>query len=70
MPRLRIGCSGWNYQTWRGRDVYAYFNNDPDAVSTRDATRLRDLTFTAAGLERCHDGASHEGVRDEGAQSA
>lgn len=47
----------------RGRDVYAYFNNDPDAVSTRDATRLRDLTFTAAGLERCHDGSSHEGVR-------
>ena len=37
---------------WRqGRDVYAYFNNDPDAVSTRDATRLRDMTFGAAGLE-------------------
>ena len=24
-----------------GRDVYAYFNNDPDAVATRDARRLR-----------------------------
>jgi uncharacterized protein YecE (DUF72 family) len=23
------------------RDVYAYFNNDPDAVATRDARRLR-----------------------------
>jgi uncharacterized protein YecE (DUF72 family) len=34
----------------RGRDVYAYFNNDPDAVSTRDATRLRDMTFAAPHL--------------------
>ena len=36
---------------WRaGRDVYAYFNNDPDAVSTHDARRLRDRAFAAAGL--------------------
>ena len=35
---------------WRsGRDVYAYFNNDPDAVSTRDARRLRDHTLVEAG---------------------
>ena len=28
---------------WRaGRDVYAYFNNDPDAIATSDARRLRD----------------------------
>jgi uncharacterized protein YecE (DUF72 family) len=28
---------------WRaGRDVYAYFNNDPDAVATLDARALRD----------------------------
>jgi uncharacterized protein YecE (DUF72 family) len=37
---------------WRaGRDVYAYFNNDPDAVSTEDARRLRDRTLRAAGLQ-------------------
>jgi uncharacterized protein YecE (DUF72 family) len=36
---------------WRaGRDVYAYFNNDPDAVSTHDARRLGDMTHAAAGL--------------------
>jgi uncharacterized protein YecE (DUF72 family) len=36
---------------WRaGRDVYAYFNNDPDAVATHDARRLRDRTYAAAGL--------------------
>jgi uncharacterized protein YecE (DUF72 family) len=32
-----------------GRDVYAYFNNDPDAVSTGDARRLRDMTVAAIG---------------------
>jgi uncharacterized protein YecE (DUF72 family) len=38
---------------WRtGRDVYAYFNNDPEAVATHDARRLRDLTREAAGLAR------------------
>jgi uncharacterized protein YecE (DUF72 family) len=38
---------------WRaGRDVYGYFNNDPDAVATRDARRLRDLILAAA---RCVD---------------
>jgi uncharacterized protein YecE (DUF72 family) len=37
---------------WRhGRDVYAYFNNDPDAVATTDARRLRELTFAIAGLD-------------------
>jgi uncharacterized protein YecE (DUF72 family) len=36
---------------WRaGRDVYAYFNNDPDAVATHDARRLRDRTYATAGL--------------------
>jgi uncharacterized protein YecE (DUF72 family) len=36
---------------WRaGRDVYGYFNNDPDAVATHDARRLRDMTRAAAGL--------------------
>jgi uncharacterized protein YecE (DUF72 family) len=38
---------------WRaGRDVYAYFNNDPDAVSTHDARRLRERSVRAAGLGR------------------
>ena len=38
---------------WRaGRDVYVYFNNDPEAVATHDARRLRDLTRAAAGLAR------------------
>jgi uncharacterized protein YecE (DUF72 family) len=33
---------------WRaGRDVYAYFNNDPEAASTRDARRLRDIASPA-----------------------
>jgi uncharacterized protein YecE (DUF72 family) len=37
-------------RAWRaGRDVYAYFNNDPEAIATRDARRLRELTFAAAG---------------------
>jgi len=30
--------------------VYAYFNNDPDAVSTHDARRLRERAYGAAGL--------------------
>ena len=31
---------------WRaGRDVYAYFNNDPGAVATRNATSLRQKLF-------------------------
>ncbi len=50
----------------RGRDVYAYFNNDPDAVSTRDARRLRDMTFAAAGLA----GGGERGETYVGAQSA
>jgi uncharacterized protein YecE (DUF72 family) len=50
----------------RGRDVYAYFNNDPEAVSTRDARRLREMTFAAAGLGSRREG----GVRHVGAQSA
>jgi uncharacterized protein YecE (DUF72 family) len=34
---------------WRGgRDVYAYFNNDPEAISTRDAARLRERALAAA----------------------
>jgi uncharacterized protein YecE (DUF72 family) len=33
----------------RGRDVYAYFNNDPDAIATRDAIRLRALLDDAGG---------------------
>jgi uncharacterized protein YecE (DUF72 family) len=33
-----------------GRDVYAYFNNDPDAIATRDARRLRDRAFAEAGM--------------------
>jgi uncharacterized protein YecE (DUF72 family) len=29
-------------EQWQsGRDIYAYFNNDPDAVATMDAVRLR-----------------------------
>ena len=63
--------SGWARRLaaeWRqGRDVYAYFNNDPDAVSTGDARRLRHLTFAAAGLG---SGRGEEGVRHVGAQSA
>ena len=35
----------------RGRDVYAYFNNDPDAVATRDASRLREAIAAALGAE-------------------
>jgi uncharacterized protein YecE (DUF72 family) len=46
--------AGWAHRLaaeWRaGRDVYAYFNNDPDAVSTHDARRLRDRAYAAAGL--------------------
>jgi uncharacterized protein YecE (DUF72 family) len=31
-------------EEWRaGRDVFAYFNNDPEAVATKDAVRLRAL---------------------------
>ena len=46
------GWAGRLAAEWqRGRDVYAYFNNDPEAVSTHDARRLRDMTFAAAGLE-------------------
>jgi uncharacterized protein YecE (DUF72 family) len=44
---------------WRGgRDVYAYFNNDPDAIAPQDARRLQDLTLTAANLA----GRRHRGV--------
>jgi uncharacterized protein YecE (DUF72 family) len=50
----------------RGRDVYAYFNNDPDAVSTHDARRLRDMTFAAAGRR----GGLGQGDSYVGAQSA
>jgi uncharacterized protein YecE (DUF72 family) len=50
----------------RGRDVYAYFNNDPDAVSTHDARRLREMTFAAAGRR---DGLG-QGDSYVGAQSA
>jgi uncharacterized protein YecE (DUF72 family) len=61
-----VGCSGWNYKSWRGRlaaipigeldrwahvlaeqtaagrQVFAYFNNDPEAVATANALTLRD----------------------------
>jgi uncharacterized protein YecE (DUF72 family) len=50
----------------RGRDVYAFFNNDPDAVSTGDARRLRDLTRAAAGLSA----GRPAGNRHVGAHSA
>ena len=43
--------SGWAKRLvarWReGRDVYAYFNNDPDAVATQNAETLRRFTATA-----------------------
>jgi uncharacterized protein YecE (DUF72 family) len=33
---------------WRdGRDVYAYFNNDPEAIATHDARRLREQVGAA-----------------------
>ena len=52
---------------WRaGRDVYAYFNNDPDAVSTHDARRLRDRTFAEGGMPA----GPTTGMTCVGAQSA
>jgi uncharacterized protein YecE (DUF72 family) len=30
-------------QTQEGRRVFAYFNNDPDAVATANALTLRDM---------------------------
>jgi uncharacterized protein YecE (DUF72 family) len=43
---------------WRGgRDVYGYFNNDPEAVATHDARRLREMTRAAAGLDATAAGA-------------
>ena len=37
-------------RAWRGgRDVYAYFNNDPDAVATRNARTLRRLVAARMG---------------------
>ena len=50
--------SGWAKRLvarWReGRDVYAYFNNDPDAVATQNAETLR--RFTAAAVSRSSSG--------------
>ena len=35
----------WLIAEWRrGIDVYAYFNNDPEATAVRNAQRLREFT--------------------------
>ena len=48
-------------EAWRGgRDVYAYFNNDPDAVATRNARSLRRAVRRLLGsaLEPRHGACS------------
>jgi uncharacterized protein YecE (DUF72 family) len=50
----------------RGRDVYAYFNNDPEAISTGDARRLRQMTLAEAG----RDDKRRARTRFAGARSA
>jgi uncharacterized protein YecE (DUF72 family) len=50
---------------WRsGRDVYAYFNNDPDAVATHDAQRLRDRAIAEAdGVDAPETSSTGRGAR-------
>jgi uncharacterized protein YecE (DUF72 family) len=38
-----------------GRDVFAYFNNDPDAVATRNARELRSLVDRRLGISSAAD---------------
>ncbi|HUK35456.1 MAG TPA: DUF72 domain-containing protein, partial [Vicinamibacterales bacterium] len=44
--RLQRWASILAEQWTRGRQVYAYFNNDPDAVATQNALTLRDAVFS------------------------
>jgi uncharacterized protein YecE (DUF72 family) len=42
-------------QHQEGRDVFAYFNNDPDAVATENARELRRLVARRLGIEGDED---------------
>ena len=42
-------ASAWS----SGKDVFAYFNNDPDAVAVGDAVRLRNQVLTLTGRHSC-----------------
>jgi uncharacterized protein YecE (DUF72 family) len=46
-----------------GRSVYAYFNNDPDAVATENARELRRLVARRLGREGLEDLAGTVVVR-------
>jgi uncharacterized protein YecE (DUF72 family) len=51
---------------WRaGRDVYAYFNNDPEAIATHDARRLCEMTADLA-LARATSSAAGTPARCSG----
>ena len=49
---------------WRkGRSVYAYFNNDPDAVATENARTLRESLLSKIHDESATKTRSHEDAR-------
>jgi uncharacterized protein YecE (DUF72 family) len=42
---LRFWADRIRWEDTQGRDVYVYFNNDPDCHAVRDAFRLRDMLW-------------------------
>ena len=50
--RLLDAWAVWLAEHWQdGRDVYAYFNNDPGSAATRDARTLRDMVAKRLGKD-------------------
>jgi uncharacterized protein YecE (DUF72 family) len=51
-PALRRWAARLAADWHAGRDVFAYFNNDPHAVATENATRLREMVKSLGSARR------------------